>query len=69
MPRVESIPTAASAMPYIPKPSPETKYATSIAATIMIMGMAVESIPRPTPPIMVVAELVSESFASLRVGL
>ena len=70
IPRVESIPTAASAMPYIPNaPPPETKNATRIAATIITMGTTVESIPRPIPPMIVVADPVSASFASLRVGL
>ena len=73
MPNVESIPTAASAIPYKPKfPSvnpPDAPNATRIAIATIIIGNAVDIIPRPIPPIIIVAEPVSAFDARFFVGL
>ena len=59
MPSVLSIPTAASAIPYRPIPAlaapPDRKKASRMQTATMMMGMAVDSIPKPRPPMMMVA--------------
>ena len=73
MPRVESIPTAARAMPYRPMlvlaAPPDRKKASRIQTATMMMGMAVDSMPRPRPPMMMVAEPVWLLLLSSWVGL
>ena len=77
MPSVDSMPTAAMEMPYRPRLSVsllKTKsvakpYASRMAAQMVITGMAVERMPRPTPLITTVAEPVWAASASFCVGL
>ena len=73
MPRVESMPTAARAMPYRPMPvlaaPPDRKKASRMHTATMTMGMAVDSMPRPRPPMMMVAEPVWLLLLSSWVGL
>ena len=60
MPSVLSMPTAASAMPYRPMlalvPPPDRKNASRMHTATMTMGSAVDSMPKPRPPMMMVAE-------------
>ena len=73
MPSVDSIPTAAKAMPYRPMPvlaaPPERKNANRMHTATITMGTAVESIPRPRPPMIMVAEPVWLLLLSSWVGL
>ena len=82
MPRVDSIPTAAIPMPYRPlekrisysappvvREPPEARKETMMAMPMMMMGAAVDSIPREMPPMMVVAAPVSVESARFWVGL
>ena len=73
MPKVDSIPTAASAIPYRPIPAlaapPDRKNASRMQTATMMMGTAVDSIPRPRPPMMMVAEPVWLLPLSSWVGL
>ena len=73
MPSVDSIPTAAKAMPYRPMPvlaaPPERKNANRMHTATITMGTAVDSMPRPRPPMMMVAEPVWLLLLSSWVGL
>ena len=73
MPRVLSMPTAARAMPYRPMLAlvepPDRKKASRMQTATMMMGSAVDSMPRPRPPMMMVAEPVWLLLLSSWVGL
>ena len=65
IPSVLSIPTAASATPYVPAIS----LVSHIAITTTTAGISVLSIPSPKPPIITVAGPVSACCANFLVGL
>jgi hypothetical protein len=65
MPNVESIPTAATAMPY----KPAVPMAIIVAKTTIMTGAAVLSIPTDKPSIMTIAGPPTELSAILRVGV
>ena len=73
MPSVDSMPTAASAMPYSPLVDsvnpPDSAYAAITQIAMMMIGTAVDSMPRLRPPMMIVADPVSDLSASFWVGL